>query len=92
MIEGYTRPEQTTEERKSIMDNIKNGMKEFMSNIGGVLHKIGFWFIVLVLSGVLLGGFAMNWYQNVQMDKAILLGGFVYGKDSKVYDIKERIK
>ena len=55
-----------------------------------MFHKIGFWFLMLIIAGAILGGSAMSVYQKARMDEAIMLGGLVF--DNKVYNITERIR
>ena len=71
---------------------LKDEIKQFVTTAGSVFHKIGFWFIIVIMLGFFLGGYAMQIHQNIQMKKAILLGGLVSGQDNKVYNITERIK
>jgi predicted negative regulator of RcsB-dependent stress response len=72
------------------MGNVMIWLKEKIKRAGEMFHKAGFWVMVLVLIGAILGGAGMQYYQKQQMDNAILLGGLVY--DKKVYDIKIRIQ
>jgi hypothetical protein len=59
-----------------------------MSNIKEMLHRISFWFLILFLLGVLVGGYGIYCYQRYQLSESILIGAFVV--DKKVYDIKMR--
>ena len=53
-----------------------------------LFHTIGFWFLVILLLGVYIGGCGMHLYQKSRMNEAIVLGGFVFEK--KIYEIKLR--
>lgn len=75
-----------------IKDEIKNEVKGFIMKAETLFHKVGFWFIVVIMLGFFIGGVTMRWYYNINMDKSIRLGGFVYDKDNKIYDIKERVR
>lgn len=72
-----------------IGDAVKD-VKSVWTKIGMFFHKAGFWFMILILIGIVLGGWGMTLYQRAQMDKAVLLQGLVY--DTKVYDLKERVR
>ncbi len=50
--------------------------------------KISFWFLVVLLCGIFIGGWSIKWYQKTQMQESIVLGGFVFEK--KIYDIRLR--
>lgn len=77
-------------EEQKIMEEVKKGVISMKQKMGDIFHKVGFWFIILILTGAIAGGSAMSLYQKSQMDNAILLGGLVY--KTKVFDIKERIR
>ena len=72
-----------------IGDAVKD-VKSFGTKVGLFFHKAGFWFLILVLVGVVLGGWGMTIYHRAQMDEAVLLQGLVY--DKKVFDLKERVR
>lgn len=69
-------------------------MKVFFQNLWGKMtlgfHKVGFWFLIVLLCGAFLGAWGMRYHQRAQIDDAILLGGFVY--DKTVYNITQRVK
>lgn len=72
-----------------INDAVKD-VKSFGDKIGVFFHKAGFWFLILVLVGAVLGGWGMTLYHRMQMDEAVQLQGLVYNQ--KVYDLKERVQ
>jgi hypothetical protein len=71
-------------------EKLLNWWKSFTKGAGQMFHKIGFWFLILVIAGTILGGSAMSLYQKSRMNEAIMLGGLVF--DNKVYNITERIR
>ena len=73
-----------------IIGEAVNDVKSFWTKVGMFFHKAGFWFLILILIGVILGGWGMTLYQKAQMNEAVLLQGLVY--DTKVYDLKERVR
>jgi predicted negative regulator of RcsB-dependent stress response len=60
-----------------------------MENLRDLFHKIGFWFLIVFLIGVVGGAYGMHIYQKYQLNDSVLLKAFVL--DKKVYDIKERL-
>ena len=59
-----------------------------MDKLKELFHAIGFWFLVILLLGIYIGGCGMHFYQKSRMNEAIVLGGFVFEK--KIYEIKLR--
>jgi hypothetical protein len=53
-------------------------------------QKAGFWVLIFVLTGFVMGSYVMHKYQSIQTEKSILLEGFIY--NNKPYDVKERMK
>lgn len=74
----------------TIMTEFMTEVKTLTKKTTDMFHRVGFWLLLLILMGSLLGGYAMSTYQKIQMDNAILLGGYVY--KNKVYNISERVK
>jgi len=59
-----------------------------MNEIKMLFHTIGFWFLVVLLCGIFIGGYGIRLYQKSQMQESITLGGFVFEK--KIYDVRLR--
>lgn len=66
-------------------------MKKFDSTkLGQKLNKVGFWVLIVLLIGVLLGSFGSRIYFNTIIKDSITMGRFIY--NGKVYDIGESRK
>lgn len=52
-------------------------------------HTIGFWFLVILFSGMFFGSYGMHYYQKTRIQESIKLGCFVF--DKKIYEVKERL-
>jgi hypothetical protein len=54
-----------------------------------LLHKIGFWFLIVFIAGMIVGGYGIYHFQKWQINQAIDLGGFIH--DSIIYNVNKRI-
>ena len=63
-------------------------MKINLEQISLTFSKIGFWFLVMLLCGIFIGGYGIRLYQKSQMQESVTLGGFVFEK--KIYDMRLR--
>ena len=65
--------------------NIQNELK----GVSNKLHGLGFWIIIILLAGFLMG---VSWCETSyrsKFDDAIKLGGVIH--NGVVYDVKERV-
>jgi hypothetical protein len=63
-------------------------MKELIISAANLFQKMGFWFLVFSLIGLIFGGYATYKYQQMQMKDCVAIGGIVF--ENKVYEIKLR--
>ncbi len=54
-----------------------------------LLHKIGFWFLIVFIAGMIVGGYGIYCFQKWQIDQAIKLGGFI--NESVIYNVERRL-
>jgi hypothetical protein len=54
-----------------------------------LLHKIGFWFLIVFIAGMIVGGYGIHRFQKWQIDQAIKLGGFI--NESTIYNVERRL-
>lgn len=59
-----------------------------LSKLKELFHAIGFWFLIILLIGIYIGGCGMHLYQKSRMNEAISLNGFIF--NNKVFEIKLR--
>lgn len=57
-----------------------------LEKLKAFIHFISLWFLI----GVLVGGFAIHYYQKIQLTDATVMKCFIF--NGVVYDIKERPK
>lgn len=60
-----------------------------MDKFKEMFHKIGFWFLVMFLTGFLSGNWAMNNYRDKRMEEARKIGAFIYNQ--QIYEMKIRL-
>jgi hypothetical protein len=71
-----------------ITNKIETGTKLVMGEILQKLQIYGFWSVVLIGIGILIGLSYYNKTRSYDIANTIKIGGFIY--DGKVYDIKIR--
>jgi hypothetical protein len=65
---------------------------KFKKSVLDIVHRIqsmGFWILIIVVSGFYLGTIHSTRSVGTMLDNSITLGGFIH--KGKVFDIKERI-
>jgi len=59
-----------------------------MESIKEMIHRIGFWFLVIFIAGTICGGYGIYCYNKYQLSEATIIGAFVFNK--QVYEVKLR--
>lgn len=60
----------------------------FLQRLSERIQKGGFWFLLILLAGILIGSFGMFKYHKSQLKNATTLSGILI--DGVAYDLKKR--
>jgi hypothetical protein len=52
------------------------------------IHKIGFWLLIVLMIGIVIGSYGMHCYQKLQMSQAVQLKAFVFNNQVYVVELR----